>query len=244
MLLTPPHLLRVLGHGLLALLYPSRCLGCHRPTDAAGVPGNTLAQQPLCPRCLARLPRPEPEEVAAQLARLGPPAEALDAAFALWRFDKGAVLQTVQHALKYGDRPAYGVALGKVLGEALADAAAAWRLDAVVPVPLHRTRALERGYNQSAQLAEGVSATLALPCRPSLLARPRPTRSQTRLSRTARWQNVAGAFTSPEGEAAGLRLLLLDDVLTTGATATAAAQALRAAGANGVFLATLAFARS
>jgi ComF family protein len=180
--------------------------------------------------------------VAARLAAL--PAEPpFTCATALWVFDAGGGVQRLQHLLKYGDRPALGVALGRLLGEAAAETCSGVRYDAVVPVPLARARRLERGYNQSAGLAEGCAAVLPgrPPVRAALLARARPTRSQTALSRARRWTNVADAFAASASDLRGLRLLLVDDVLTTGATVTAAAQPLRAAGAT-VDLATFALA--
>lgn len=222
-----------LRSGLIDLLYPPRCLHCQaRVADAA---------LPLCPRCLRRMEHPAPANVAAHLARLNH-ADALDGAVPLWRFERDGPLQAVQHALKYGNRPRYGVALGRLMGTAYEQAEAPMPA-AIVPVPLHRTRYLERGYNQSETLAQGVGAVLGTPVRPSLLTRPRPTRSQTNLSRAARWNNVVDAFAAPDPEAvAGATLLLVDDVLTTGSTAVAAARVLRTAGARAVSLITLAFA--
>jgi ComF family protein len=184
--------------------------------------------------------------VGARIDRLAVARGALSGAHALWVFDKGGTLQRVQHAIKYGDRPVYGVALGRLLGDSFRTAG--WDVpDAVVPVPLHRLRELERGYNQAEMLGRGVAEALGVPVDASLLSRPSPTRSQTRLSRTDRWKNVSGAFAVPpgaDGQVAGRTLLLVDDVLTTGSTAVAAAQTLLAAGAARVMLATLAMART
>ncbi len=234
----PAALARLLGSGgsaLLRLLYPPRCLGCGaRPTDDTA---------PLCRQCLNGLERADPGVVAAELARL-PDATALNHGFALWYFDKEGALQQMQHALKYGNRPLYGRFAGRLLGDAWDAAHPAHRLDALVPIPLHRARRYERGYNQSRWLAEGVAETLGVAVRVDLLTRRRATRSQARLSRTARWQNVANAFIVAKPEKIdGKRLLLIDDVLTTGATAAAAARVLRNAGAEAVTLATLALAR-
>ena len=120
-----------------------------------------------------------------------------------------------------------------------------WQMaaDLVVPIPLHRTRELERGYNQAATLARGVADALGCPLRPDLLTRPRPTRSQTNLSRRERWDNVRSAFDAPSDCQNGT-WMLVDDVLTTGSTATAAADTLKTAGADCVILSTLAMART
>lgn len=183
--------------------------------------------------------------VAARLDRLAHGRGAVDAAMALWIFDKHGTLQAVQHALKYGDRPRYGVALGRLVGDAYGDSLSGFGdpPDGVVPVPLHRTRELERGYNQAAMLGRGVADALDVPLRTDLLTRPRPTRSQTHLSRSDRWRNVCDAFATV-GDASDRTWLLVDDVLTTGATAAAAATTLKDAGADRVTLATLAMART
>ena len=229
------HLVRALGMGLLSLLYPPLCLGCG---------GRVAEQAPICSGCLARLERADAGLVQAQLNRLPDARHALDHAFVLWHFDKGGALQAIQHALKYGNRPRYGIALGRVAGAAYAKQHAS-KPTRVLPIPLHRTRYLERGYNQSAMLAIGVAQTLGADVLEEALVRHRATRSQTSFARSKRWTNVEGAFAIPNPEVvAGQSFLLIDDVLTTGATAVAAAQTLKEAGAVHVHLLALALARS
>ena len=178
--------------------------------------------------------------VAARLDRLPAGRGIFEATLPLWVFDKDGTLQAVQHAIKYGNRPRYGVALGRLLGNAYAEVGPA--PDGVVPIPLHRTRKLERGYNQSRMLGQGVAEALDRPLCPELLSRPHPTRSQTALSRKERWQNVHDAFAADPACAEG-HWLIVDDVLTTGSTVVAAAQTLTNAGAHTLSLATLALAR-
>ena len=231
---------RHLRRGLLDLLYPPRCLGCGARTHARA-PAEMPADMPLCAGCLAGLERARPAAVRRQLERLPEADGVFETVFALWRFTPEGALEAFQHALKYQNRPHYGVAAGRLLGAARQEAFPHRALDAVVPVPLHRTRRLERGYNQSEMLARGTAERLGVPCAPGWLLRAAPTRSQTRLSRRARWRNVAEAFAAPQ-PLNGRAVLLIDDVLTTGATAAAAARALRSAGAASVHLATLALA--
>lgn len=178
--------------------------------------------------------------VAARLDRLPAGRGIFEQALALWVFDRGGTLQDIQHALKYGDRPRYGVALGRLIGATYAKEAEL--PDGVVPIPLHHTRRLERGYNQSRMLAQGVAEALDRPLRTDLLSRPHPTRPQTNLSREERWRNVHDAFDADPTCTDG-HWLLVDDVLTTGSTAVAAAQTLVRADAAAVSLATLALAR-
>lgn len=223
---------RTIGHGLLDVVYPPRCLGCGARPESAHLP--------LCPGCLHALERAPTMAVAARLDRL-PTGRSIFAHWrALWVFDRGGTLQAVQHALKYGDRPRYGVELGRLLGSAYAETAPP--PDGVVPIPLHRTRRLERGYNQSRMLGKGVAAALNCPLRADLLTRPAPTRPQTNLSREERWQNVHEAFAA-DPACTGGHWLLVDDVLTTGATAVAAGRTLLRTGADTASLATLALAR-
>jgi len=226
------HFAREVGRGLLDVLYPPRCLGCGARPEAPHLP--------LCPSCLQSLERAPEMGVAARLDRLPVGQGVFEGALALWVFDKGGTLQAVQHALKYQNRPRYGVPLGRLMGEAFAEKYPA--PDGVVPVPLHRTRKLERGYNQSRSLAEGAADVLDCSVRPALLERPHPTRSQTGLSREERWRNVRDSFAAAP-DCAGGHWLIVDDVLTTGSTAVAAGQTLAEADAEGLYLMTLGLAR-
>ncbi|MEM1094917.1 MAG: ComF family protein [Bacteroidota bacterium] len=224
-----------LGGALLDLVYPPVCLHCH-----ARVAGG---RHPLCPACLRLLERADPAALAAHLAELPLAPGTVHAATALWVFDKGGALQRVQHALKYGSRPYYGHILGEWMAEAVTDLQPETPYTGIVPIPLHRRRYLERGYNQAAMLAEGVAVARAASVA-DVLVRPNPTRTQTKLDRTARWANVADAFAlKPDVCVEDGVFLLIDDVFTTGATTAAAASVLHHHGANRVDLLTLAYAR-
>ncbi len=147
-------------------------------------------------------------------------------------------LREVIHALKFeGVR-----VLAGPLGELLADYWLPLRIgvDVVVPVPLHSARVRQRGYNQSALLASIFGAHTELPLEPQLLVRERATRPQLGLSRSERRLNVRDAFRCPSSDLSAMRVLLIDDVLTTGATLEAAASALRACGAAEVWALTVA----
>ena len=223
-----PYSFRLFADAVSGLVYPSLCLGCDRRLPASD-------PLPVCATCLRGLP------AAPEAAIIGPVRErrgggAIDRAQALWAYDASGTVQRIQHALKYGGQSRLGEPLGRLM-------ARAWRgrrPDRVVPVPLSRPRLLERGYNQAESLAAGLADRLAVPLDPGALRRSRPTQAQARLSASERWANVSGAFEA-QGDLSGQRVLLVDDVLTTGATLTAAAAALHAAGAT-VDAAVLAYA--
>ena len=158
---------------------------------------------------------------------------------AVLRYDEASRALIV--AFKHGDRtdaaPAYGRWLARAGADLLADA------DILVPVPLHRTRLIARRYNQSALLVNAVASETGIAARPDALTRTRRTPSQGRMNRSERERNVRGAFLvrpNRAGAVRGLRVVLVDDVLTTGATAAACARALRRGGAASVDVLTLA----
>ena len=172
-----------------------------------------------------------------RLSRLSP---AFDRARAIMRYDDASRKPVL--ALKHADRldlvPAFGRWLERSGRELLGQS------DVIVPVPLHRLRLWRRRYNQSAELARALARHGALAVDPFALCRTRPTPSQGQMpSASARRKNVRGAFTVPENRRSavdGKVVLLVDDVLTTGATANACAKALKRAGAAKVFVLALA----
>jgi len=145
------------------------------------------------------------------------------------------------HRLKYDDRLDLAPTLARMMAGAGVELVA--EADCLVPVPLHRWRLWRRRFNQAALLARGLSTLTGLPTDAQALARVKATRSQVGLTRAARARNLQGAFRVPEAARPGLqgrRVLLVDDVTTTGATANAAARALLRAGAAKVDLLTFA----
>jgi ComF family protein len=224
-------LARSLSRAALGFALPQRCPGCGAPAPARRV---------LCAACRAGIPRLRTPLCARCLVAGREPTGCLRHAgrrvFTPWLFDDRAA--QVVHALKYGGRPALAAPLGRTLAAAVP---AAWRrADLVLEVPLHPARERERGYNQAAALADALADALGAPRLPGALARVRATRPQARLGESARRANVAGAF-AVRGAArlAGRRVLVVDDVMTTGATMVGCLDVLAAAGvqAAGVTLA-------
>ena len=229
---------------MIDVLFPRHCLQCALPL--------TRQRLPICPLCLFSIQRVDIKSVRSHLDSfiqdIAPNlAFHLEySLFALWYFDQRGVVQRIHQALKYENRPQYGVELGSVMGIAYQqEARVSLDVDVVIPVPLARSRFLERGYNQSEMLARGITRVIARPLRLDILHRRRSTRSQTGLTKNRRWQNVFTAFDVRHREhIKDKRILLIDDILTTGATLIAAAHPLHTAGASSVSFATLAFTRS
>lgn len=194
--------------------------------------GLAVLSPPRCAACDVRVPlqRAFCEACAGSIER----ARSGDAAFVY-----GGAMATAIARLKYAGR----ADLGGTLGALLAQAVPREGFDLVAPVPLHPARLVERGFNQSALLATPVARSLGVPLAPRLLVRVRPTPRQASLDRAARQQNVSGAFRARLArEARGKRVLLIDDVRTTGATLDASVAALRDAEVADVRTFTLAVA--
>lgn len=234
------------GRVALDLVFPPSCLACRRAVAATDA---------LCPACWGairfverpfceRLGTPFPLDLGAE-GLLSPDAIANPPVYARARcvcqFDDGPARQLV-HRLKYGDRlelaKAMGAWMARAGDEILVEA------DLLVPVPLHRTRLARRRFNQSALLARAISARCGTPVDLDSLGRDKATPSQVGLTRTQRALNVQGAFrVAPERRLAveGKAVVLVDDVLTSGATINAASRALLRGGARRVDV--LVFAR-
>lgn len=145
------------------------------------------------------------------------------------------------HSFKYEGRRELAEVLGRFMAECADRELAEAEYDALVPVPLHRDRLRERGFNQALLLARELAKRRGSPVAPDVLARDRGTLSQSTLSRRERLKNVRGAFAVGErGAVRGMRFLVIDDVYTTGATADECARILMKAGARAVDILTLA----
>lgn len=225
---------------LLDLLYPPVCLLCGSrasggaPLCAACAEALPRSRPPVCDRCGVPLPaQPEPEAVC---RRCREASLAFDLARSPWQF--AGPMQDAVHAFKYRRRRR----LGRWLAEGMAATAKAAfpidGIDAVVPVPQHWAARHLRGFDPAAELSRAVASALGKPLLPAL-RRVRRTASQTRLTWEQRQANVRAAFAGRRLPA-GSAYLLVDDVLTSGATAHACAAALRASGAGRVFVLTAA----
>ncbi len=220
-------------------VFPPQCVGCGK-VGARFCDDCLAAVQkvpwPFCVYCGTPLSDLESGQGEGLCPACRHAAPAFDQARA-WALMAGGVRQAV-HRLKY--RRDWSLADILAVQLLAVVKAQGWKVDAVVPVPLSAARHRERGYNQAALLAFPVALGLGVPYCPHGLRRVKETRSQVGLSRAERWANMQGAFTALPQRWQGQTVLLIDDVMTTGATMHAAAKALKEAGARRVFALTVA----
>lgn len=168
---------------------------------------------------------------------------AITRAAACYYFQKGSRVQHLIHQLKYKDKTEVGVTIGKIYGHDLLQSVDYRTVDLIVPVPLHKSKELLRGYNQADLFSEGLSVAMEKPWSKHALQRISATETQTHKSRFERWQNVGSVFkVSKPATLAGKHILLTDDVITTGSTLEACAQILLELPETKVSIATIACA--
>jgi len=202
------------------LFYPHICTGC----------GSDILSKEnlLCARCLNDLP------VTGFAVHPNNPVEEifwgrinLKAAHSEFYFDKDALIQHLVHQLKYKSNQSIGVYLGELMGKTLLNSKRFENIDALIPLPLYAEKERKRGYNQAAIICNGMSQIMNIPVITTKLQRQRYTETQTKKHRTERWENVEGSFKVNDADALkGKHLLLVDDVVTTGATLEAAGMVL------------------
>jgi ComF family protein len=228
---------------LASVLFPAPCRICTNPLLRAG-------RIPICDACLASFERiadpmcdlcgrPFASPVAAQASQ--PLCRLCRAGF--YAFDRARTFAIYNDALagailmmKYDEVTRLGNWFADRLAELISSTPNEWRAEVVVPVPLHISRQRERGYNQAELIARPLAKRLGLALKPRLLVRTKPRPPQLVLSRTDHWKSVRGAYATRESSRVdNLRVLLVDDVMTTGATLDACSRGLKRAGASAVF---------
>jgi ComF family protein len=202
------------------LFYPHTCCGC----------GSDLLNEKslLCLRCIHELPH------TSEALYLGNHTENLfigrlliQAACSEFYFSKASIVQQLIHELKYKGNTDIGFYLGEMVGRNLLASGRFSNIDLLLPLPLHPAKERKRGYNQAAIICNGISSVMNIPVSTGNLVRQRFTETQTRKHRDDRWENVDGSFAIlNEPALRGKHILLVDDVITTGATLEACGQCI------------------
>lgn len=208
-------------NNLLNLFFPNLCKVCKRPL--------VEGEEQICLKCLCDLPHTGYHKQANNpVEQLFIGKAPIEHATAYLRYEKGGKTQSLIHSLKYHDNKELGFLLGRQLARELkADHSPICAADLLLPVPLHPRKLRERGYNQSEWIASGIRSVLGIPVDTRSLVRSVHTNTQTRKDIYDRWLNVCSIFNITDPEAlADKHVLLIDDVITTGATISACAQAL------------------
>jgi ComF family protein len=220
----------------MALFFPQLCAACMESLVAN--------EYIICTSCLYNLPFTNFHLTADNIvARQFWGKIKLEAAYALYYFNKGGKIQNLMHQFKYKGVNQIGNILGNIAGEQLIQNDLFKTVDFIIPVPLHKKRLKQRGYNQSACFAEGLAQRLKVAVELHNLVREIPTETQTRKSRFARFENMQDVFfiTSPE-KLANKHILLVDDIVTTGSTLEACGLALLKIEGLKLSVATIAYA--
>ena len=218
------------------LLFPTLCLGCDRSLETN--------EKILCTPCRISLPETGHHRQPYDYNLLNKFAGKVSIKFlaSYVYFTKGGIVQKLIHQIKYKNQKEAAKELASWYGYQLKTESDIIRnFDLLVGVPLYKSRLDQRGYNQADLIAEGLSETLGIPMRTDVLIRTRFNSSQTRKNRLERWENVMTVFHVPDSQAVvGKNILLIDDVLTTGATIEACAGELLKAGCKSVGVLTIA----
>lgn len=221
---------------LLGLFYPELCITC----------GDRLVSQEkyICLKCWADLPENNfHRDLNNKVAQLFWGKTEIVAAASFFLFRKGSNYQKLIHFIKYEGLKELGHEVGLRYGYKLSESSEFQSVDVVVPVPLHKKKLRKRGYNQSEWIARGLSESMDKPVSSDNLFRKTHTSTQTQKNRIERWENVKDVFgVRQPGEFSGKHILLIDDVVTTGATLEACAAQLLTIENVKVSIATLAYA--
>ena len=208
---------------LISLIYPRNCAGC----------GNSLFRHEdgICNYCYLNLPKTHfHSDPANSLKSLFNGRADLEVVSSFYIFHKKGTIQKILHAIKYRGSKELAVLIGRWYARDLADHPEIRKSACIIPVPLHPLKYRQRGYNQSEEFGRGLAGELNIPLNTSFLKRTVFTSSQTRKNRFERWENVEDKFEiDPLQDFKHQYVILVDDVITTGATIEACCQALRQA---------------
>jgi len=220
----------------ISLFFPNYCVGC----SGSLVKGERL----ICLNCQHKTPKTnshleQPNYIETKFYG----KVRLSFALAYYQFLRKGRVQKILHALKYGGKPEVGEMIGRLYGAELSNSKIKDKFDLIIPVPLHKTKLRRRGYNQSAKFASGLAEMVDKKHMEDALVRIKKTATQTKKSRLERWQNVENTFEiKNKDDIKDKKIMLVDDVITTGSTLESCVNVLYNAGAKEVGVVAIAAA--
>jgi len=197
----------------------------------------------ICDECLSFIERADNSRLSSEYKRKFSSTGIISGFTSLFVFEIDKALQQVIHSIKYNKRFLIAKYLGKLIGENLKQEIKNWNVDIIIPVPLHSLRKAERGFNQSKYIANGIGTELGIKVKSNLLKRIKYTETQTNLTLKEREENISNAFQAKhKKQFEGKSFLLVDDVITTGATVRECGKVLLEKGASKVYACSAAIA--
>lgn len=200
-------------------------------------------QDTMCVDCLSKIQRSNSSRLKREFERKFLNNNIIREFYSPFVFEKDKELQHAIHALKYDKKFPVGIFLGKVLAAEIKSSKTNWKFDLIIPIPLHQLKKAQRGYNQAYYIAKGVGKIFKVKVSDRIVKRIKYTESQTTMNLNEREENIFGAFKVKwNTQVRGKNILLLDDVITTGATISECGKILLEAGASKVYAASIAIA--
>ncbi len=216
-------------------ILPRFCCACERKLSTD--------QNTICDRCFSKIRHTSAARLQNEFEKKFGHKKIISDFFAPFVFETDRELQRVLHSFKYDKKFRTGIFLGNILALKLKEQKPHWQFDIILPIPLHQLKKAERGYNQSLFIAKGTEKIFNVNFSDQIVKRVRYTESQTQLNAKEREENISDAFRVRKNNiVAGKNILLLDDVITTGATISECGKTLLEAGANKVYAASIAIA--
>jgi len=221
--------------GILDFFLPRICPGC----------GNrlTIKEKTICSQCLDKIKLASKEKLCAEFEKKFQGKNIISGFTCLYVFEARKEFQNIIHALKYNGRFSIGIYLGEQLGNILMNKTSEWEIDIIIPIPLHQLKKTERGYNQSFYIAKEVGRKLNTLVKRNIVKRKKFTQSQTTMNLAEREENIRNAFIIIDSNGiSNKNILLIDDIITTGATISECGRILLQAGAARIYAASAAIA--
>jgi ComF family protein len=220
---------------LFDFILPRFCCSCRNKL--------VLDQDTMCNECFAKIQRSTQDRLQREFDRKFSGKNIITDFYAPFVFEKDKELQQAIHSLKYQKKYRVGIFLGKVLAFNLKTSKPDFNIDLIIPIPLHQLKKAERGYNQAYYIAKGVSYIFKVKVSDRIVKRIKYTESQTKMNLNEREKNISDAFKIKQKSIVeGKSILVLDDVITTGATISECGKILLEAGANKIYAASIAIA--